>query len=234
MPRFLLLALLTLVPPARAAEPAWEKLTAARWREIVNEVYGPPKHWSADDLFRHYAARALAGLPARYEPRYPPRLYNGTRPDLIGKLGPATVLVDVRPGAAPLGFPARQEHKQMIDWLNEERTTAKGGEISHGVLVVVTPQLVATPKGGKATAETPLYGALNKGESSVVVFSRSPGRRIFLFHAVAEYQKRDGTYHFRVGPATNLTGELTDIKGAKIPVPLPWTEGKATPVKKAE
>src|SRR5262245_58738923 len=107
MPRFLL-ALLALVLSGRAAEPAWAKLTAERWDTIVNEVYGPPKHWSADELFRHYAARALAGLPARYEPRYPPRLYNGTRPDLVGQLGRAPALVDVRPGCPPLSRTARQ------------------------------------------------------------------------------------------------------------------------------
>src|SRR5262245_46278256 len=123
MARCILLALLALVP-ARAAEPAWEKLTAEPWGKIVNEVYGQPRDWNADEPFRHYAAVALAALPARYEPRYPPRLYNGTRPDLIGTLGRAPVLVDVRPGALPLNRLARQNLKSMIDWLNAAATSA--------------------------------------------------------------------------------------------------------------
>src|SRR4051794_19756300 len=111
MPRFILLALLAIVPSARAEDaPAeWEKLTATKWREIINETYGPRRDWNADELFRHYAARALAGLPARYEPRRRGLLYNGTRPDLVGKRGPVNVLVDVRPGVAPLNLAARQD-----------------------------------------------------------------------------------------------------------------------------
>jgi hypothetical protein len=212
--RTILLALLMLIParglaeePSPAApaktEPAWEKLTAVRWKEIVKETYGPPNHWDASELFPVYAAEALDTLGGRYAPPLVGRRYNGWKPAAVGEVGAYQILVDAEMNSAPLDDSRRQDLKDCIDWLSEHSR-------DRGVLLLITPQVV----GEKGPVEI---------APDVVRFGRS--RRVFIFQAVAEYRRKGGGYFFRLGIAENLTGEFTRDRG-NAPEPL---AGKAVP-----